>query len=139
MPILRNARKVEIYRDPTRYTCQVGATQLANGEVVLAHTFGSDTPSVMQLADGTLLCNFLMTAFVGRKAIFEDFGAQSDLLTSMRECDGVWLTRSADDGQTWAPAYKASVSPMRWGQPSDEPPIVQFVVGVRWDLADVQP
>ena len=62
-----------------------------------------------------------MTAFVGRKAIFEDFGAQSDVLTSMRECDGVWLTRSSDDGQTWEPAYKASVSPIGWGQPSDEP------------------
>ena len=89
MPTLRNARKFEIYRDSTRYTCQVGATQLANGDVVVVfnerrglahldfdsialirstdsgytwdpalskrtvwectHSFGSDTPSVMQV------------------------------------------------------------------------------------------
>ncbi len=160
MPSVKNARKVTIYRDPRRYTCQVGATQLANGDVVVifneargrahldfdsialvrstdnaeswdpathrmvwgcTHTFGSDTPSIMQLRDGTLLCNFLMTAFVDRKAIFEDLGPQSERLSAMRECDGVWLTRSDDNGETWAPAYKASVSPMRWGQPIDEP------------------
>ena len=62
-----------------------------------------------------------MTAFVDRKAIFEDFGPQSDTLSRMRECDGVWLARSGDNGETWAPAYKASVSPMRWAQPIDEP------------------
>jgi len=160
MPLVKNARKITIYQDPSRYTCQVGATQLANGDVVVifneargrahldfdsialvrskdnaqswdpsthrmvwecTHTFGSDTPSIMQLGDGTLLCNFLMTAFVDRKAIFEDFGPQSTALSRMRECDGVWLTRSEDNGETWAPAYKASVSPMRWGQPIDEP------------------
>ena len=85
------------------------------------HQFGSDTPSIMQLSDGTLLVNFVMTAFVNRKGIFDDLGPQSERLRDMREVDGVWLTRSGDNGQTWEPAYKASISPMRWGQPTDEP------------------
>ncbi|MCC7163530.1 MAG: exo-alpha-sialidase [Anaerolineae bacterium] len=160
MPRIKNAREMVIFKELNRYNCQIGATQLANGDVVviynkargLAHldfdsialvrskdngetwdplsermvwqctpTFGSDTPSVMQLSDGTLLCNFLMTAFVGTKGVFEDFGPQSNVLNAMRECDGVWLTRSNDNGETWTPAYKASVSPLRWGQPIDEP------------------
>lgn len=160
MALVKNARQVTLIQEPHRYNCQVGATQLANGDVVVVynksrglahldfdsialirstdngetwapatermvwestHTFGTDTPSVMQLRDGTLICNFLMTAFVGSKGIFEDLGPQSNVLLSMRECDGVWLTRSEDSGNTWAPAYKASVSPMRWGQPIDEP------------------
>lgn len=84
-------------------------------------TFGSDTPSITQLRDGTLLCNFVMTAFVGKTGISEDFGPQPNNLAPMRECDGVWLTRSANDGETWEPAYKASISPMRWYQPIDAP------------------
>jgi sialidase-1 len=155
----KNARTITIYKDLTRYNCQVGATQLQNGEVAvvfneargLAHldfdsiclirsrdngetwdpsskmtvwqctdTFGSDTPSIMQLKDGTLLCNFVTTAFVNKIALRDDFGPQYNPW-SMRECDGVWLTRSTDHGNTWSPAYKASVSPMRWSQPIDEP------------------
>lgn len=158
-PRARNAREIVIYQDPARYCCQVGATQLANGDVVIVynetpghahldfdsialirsrdngetwdpssrvtvwpmtHTFGSDTPSVRQLSDGTLLCNFVMTAFVGRQGILTDYGPQMRL-ANMRECDGVWLTRSTDNGHTWEPAYKASISPLRWGQPIDEP------------------
>ena len=147
-----------IHKDVTRYTCQVGVTQLAGGDVVVVfnktrgmehldfdsvllvrstdngrnwdpdtktvvwpctHHFGTDTPSIAQLSDGSLLVNFLMTSFIGRKGILEDYGPQSEHLRGMRELDGVWLTRSDDDGRTWEPAYKASVAPMRWGQPID--------------------
>jgi sialidase-1 len=83
-------------------------------------TFGSDTPSIMQMRDGTLLCNFVMTAFVNKVALRDDFGPQYNL-SGMRECDGVWLMRSTDNGATWSPAFKASISPLRWGQPIDEP------------------
>ena len=89
-----NKRKVTVYKDETRYTCQVGACQLDNGDIVVVfnetdgfahldfdslamirssdngetwdastkqtvwkntHQFGSDTPSIMQLSDGSLL------------------------------------------------------------------------------------
>jgi sialidase-1 len=86
----------------------------------VTHQFGSDTPSIKLLSDNTLLINFVMTAFVERKGILTDFGAQ-ERLANMRECDGVWLTRSTDWGKTWEAAYKASIAPMRWGQPIDEP------------------
>ncbi len=156
---IKNAEKVTIYKDESRYNCQVGACQLQNGEVVVifnemrglmhldfdsialmrsidggrtfdasqkvsvwpcTHHFGSDTPSIKQLRDGTLLCNFLMTAFVQQKGITEDFGPQSERLETMRELDGVWLTRSTDNGNSWEPAYKANVAPLRYGQPIDE-------------------
>jgi len=157
---IKNARKVTIYQDPSRFTCQVGATQLANGDIIVVYnetrglehldfdsialmrstdggeswdpssrvvvwpctrTFGSDTPSIVQLSDGTLLCNFVMTAHVNTIGIHEDSGPQSLRLGNIREKDGGWLTRSTDNGYTWAPPYKASVAPMRWGQPIDEP------------------
>ena len=155
---IRDAHQVTVYKDLSRYTCQVGATQLSNGDVVVVyneargmehldfdsimlvrsrdggeswdpatrtvvwpctHHFGSDTPSIVQLSDGTLMVNFVMTAFVGRKGILEDFGPQSENLGAMREADGVGVTRSADGGRSWEPAYKASVSPLRYGQPVD--------------------
>jgi len=100
-----------------------GATWDPDSKVMVwpcTHQFGSDTPSITQLSDGRLLVNFLMTAFVRRKGIHEDLGPQSEHLELMRELDGVWLTQSKDDGYTWEPAYKASVAPMRWGQPIDE-------------------
>ena len=95
--IMRNAEKLTLYHDPTRYTCQVGAAQLRNGDVGVvfnetsgyihpdfdsillirstdngqswdrsplvtvwpaSHHFGSDTPSIAQLSDGTLLVNY---------------------------------------------------------------------------------
>lgn len=156
----RNAELITIYQDLGRYTCQVGATQLQNGDVVvvfnetrgLEHldfdhislirsrdngrtwdpatksmiwqatdTFGSDTPSIMQLANDELIVNFVMTAHVYKKGIYEDVGPQSETrMNNMREKDGVWLMRSSDDGHTWSPPYKASVTPLRWGQPIDE-------------------
>lgn len=84
------------------------------------HHFGSDTPSIKQLSDGRVLANFLMTAFVERKGIQEDLGPQSEHLELMRQLEGPWLTSSDDDGYTWEPVYKASIAPMRWGQPADE-------------------
>ena len=84
------------------------------------HHFGADTPSVTQLSDGRLLANWVMTAFVERKGILEDLGPQSERLAAMREVDGAWLCESKDDGYSWGPAYKASIAPMRWGQPTDE-------------------
>ena len=156
---MKNARQVTIYKDLDTYTGQVGATQLANGDVVVifnemrgrqhldfdgialmrsldngetwdpstksmvwdyTHHFGADTPSIALLSDGRLLVNWVMTAFVGRKGILEDFGPQSERLEPMREGDGVWLCQSVDDGHTWEPAYKANLAPMRWGQPIDE-------------------
>jgi len=86
------------------------------------NTFGSDTPSIRLLRDNTLLINFVVTAFVLNlnQGISTDYGPQHRL-ENMRECDGVWLMRSSDWGHTWSDAYKASVSPMRWGQPVDEP------------------
>ena len=154
----RNARKVVIYTDPTRYNAHIGATQLTDGEVVVVfnqtrgmrhedfdsvmlvrstdngstwdpetkttvwpctHHFGSDTPSIAQLSDGTLLVNFLKTAFYERKGIYEDFGPQSERLAGLMEAQGPWITTSADNGYTWEPAYGASVAPMRSGQPID--------------------
>jgi hypothetical protein len=156
---IKNAEQITIYKDDSRYNCQVGACQLQNGEVVVifnemrglmhldfdsiallrstdrgqtfdpstkvsvwpcTHHFGSDTPSIRQLRDGTLLCNFLMTSFVQQKGIDEDFGPQSERLDTMRDLDGVWLARSYDNGHTWDTAYKASTAPMRYGQPIDE-------------------
>ncbi len=153
-----NAHQVTVYKDLSRYTCQVGAVQLDNGEVVVVyneargmehldfdsillvrsrdggetwdpatrtlvwpctHHLGSDTPSITQLRDGTLLVNFVITAFVRRKGILADWGPQSENLDAMREVDGVGVTRSRDRGRTWEPAYKASVSPLRYGQPID--------------------
>ena len=84
------------------------------------HHFGSDMPSIALLSDGRLLVSWVMTGFVGRKGILEDFGPQSERLENMRELDGIWLTESEDDGYTWAPAYKANVAPLRWGQVTDE-------------------
>jgi len=81
--------------------------------------FGSDTPSIAELADGTLLVNFVKTAFVNQKGVLEDLGPQSELLNEMREIEGVWLTRSGDGGATWSPIYKANAAPMRWAQPKD--------------------
>ena len=156
---IKNARQVTIYQDPTRYTCQVGLTQLANGDVVVVFNetrglehidfdsillvrstdngetwdpstktsvwpcilhFGSDTPSIAQLSDGSLLVNFLKTSFVRRKGILEDFGPQSENLDGLKESEGPWLNKSTDNGRTWGPAYAASVAPMRHGQPIDQ-------------------
>ena len=33
--IMKNAEKLTLYHDPSRYICQVGAAQLQNGEVVV--------------------------------------------------------------------------------------------------------
>lgn len=157
--MVKNAEVVTVYKDLTRYTCQVGATQLQNGDLVVifnemrglfhldfdsialvrstdngrtwdpktkvsvwpcTHHFGSDTPSIEQLSDGTLLVNFLMTTFVEQKGILEDFGPQSERLFHTRELDGAWLTKSTDNGYSWEPAYKASTAPLRWGQPKDQ-------------------
>ena len=106
--IMRNAEKLTLYHDPSRYTCQVGAAQLRNGDVVVVfnetsgyihpdfdsillirstdngqswdrspratvwpatHHFGSDTPSITQLSDGTLLVNYFQWAFVDQKGM----------------------------------------------------------------------
>ena len=154
-----NARKVTINKDPERYTSQVGAVQLSNGEVVVVFNecrgrthddsdnivllrstdngttwdpstqvvayqytrqFGTDTPSIQQLFDGTLIVNFVMTAHAFNRGITEDFGPQSDRYRYVRSKDGAWLTRSNDLGKTWEPAYKANIAPLRWGQPIDE-------------------
>ncbi len=155
----KNARQFTIHKDESRYTCQVGASQLHNGDIVVVFNdmrgrmhldfdsialvrstdngeswdpaskvsvwsctdhFGSDTPSVTQLVDGTLLVNFLMTSFVRRPGIFGDFGPQSVNLNQLDEKEGVWLARSADNGHTWREVYKASTAPVRWGQCVDE-------------------
>ena len=155
--IMKNAARLTLYHDPTRYTCQVGATQLRNGDVVVVfnetsgyihpdfdsillirstdngqswdqapvvtvwpatHHFGSDTPSITQLSDGTLLVNYFQWAFVDQKGMLDDFGPQ-DRPRGTRDVDGVGITTSTDNGYTWGQAYKANVAPMRWGQPID--------------------
>lgn len=159
-PEMQNPYKVTVYRDERRYTSQVGAVQLRNGEIAVVFNecrglqhddsdsivmvkssdnaatwdpatrvtvyqytdhFGTDTPSIAQVADGALLVNFVMTAHAFNRGITEDFGPQSDEQRSLlRTKDGAWLTRSDDDGATWEPAYKADIAPLRWGQPVDE-------------------
>ncbi len=155
--VMKNAEKITLYHDPSRYTCQVGAAQLQNGDVVVVfnetsgyihpdfdsillirstdngqswdrtpvvtvwpatHHFGSDTPSVTQLSDGTLLVNYFQWAFVDQKGMLDDFGPQ-DRPRGTRDVDGVGITASSDNGYTWGAAYKANVAPMRWGQPID--------------------
>jgi hypothetical protein len=109
---VRDRRQVTIYRDPSRYTMQVGAVQLDDGEILVVFNeararehldsdsialvrspdglawdpathatvwartehLGSDTPSIRRLSDGTLLCTFLMTAFVGKKGVLYELG-----------------------------------------------------------------
>jgi hypothetical protein len=157
---MRNVRKIIINHDPERYTGQVGAAQISNGEVLVvfnecrerrhddsdsiimlrssdngesfptskrqviypySHHFGTDTPSIVQLSDGSLVVNFVMSAQKFSRGITEDFGAQSEGgYQHMWDKDGVWLTRSFDLGKTWDPVYKADIAPLRYGQPIDE-------------------
>ena len=91
------------------------------------HHFGSDTPSIAQLSDGTLLVNYVQWAFVEQRGILEDYGPQ-ERPQSVREVDGVGIVTSTDNGYTWGPAFKANVAPMRWGQPIDN--VVELPDGV---------
>lgn len=81
--------------------------------------FGGNNPSINRLKDGTLLVFFLINSFDRRKGILEDFGAQSEELAKQRECEGIYFSRSTDNGYTWSPLYKGNTTPMRWGQPAD--------------------
>ena len=49
-----------------------------------SHHFGTDTPSIQQLSDGTLLVNFVMTAHAFNRGITEDFGPHPDGYTNVR-------------------------------------------------------
>ena len=156
-PGVKDARQLTIYQDLTHFTCQVGAAQLKNGDVVIVFNeargyrhldfdsislirsmdsgqtwdpatkvtvwpctdhLGSDTPSIAQLSDGSLLVNYVQWGFVEQKGILEDFGPQ-DRPEATRQVTGVGLVRSLDDGHTWEPSYLANIAPMRWGQPID--------------------
>jgi sialidase-1 len=154
----KNAEKFTITYDPTRFTCQVGATQIQNGDVLLVYNeargkehkdfdsiklvrsrdngvtwdtdatvtawpctyhVGSDTPSIVQLSDGTLILNFFQWAFVEQRGILEDLGPQ-ERPRATRTPDSVGLVTSTDNGHTWGEGYRANIAPMRWGQPIDE-------------------
>ena len=40
------------------------------------HHYGSDTPSIAELSDGSLMVNYVQRAFVNRKGIDTDLGPQ---------------------------------------------------------------
>ena len=122
--VAKNISRIEIFRESDHYCCQVGATQIANGDLIVVfnearglshqdfdsislvrskdngttwdrdgkiiawpctHHFGSDTPSITQLTDGTLIINYIQWAFVEQKGILEDLGPQARPMASRGE------------------------------------------------------
>ena len=81
---------------------------------------GTTDPAITCLSDGTVLIHFVVVSFLDKKGILEDMGPQSvGYVRGLRCWEGIFLTRSTDNGCTWSPTCKANTTPLRYGYAPD--------------------
>jgi hypothetical protein len=66
---------------------------------------GWNIAAICRLADGTLLVHANRWRYLSDGRI--------DWLAGKSEIDGIWLTRSIDNGRTWSPLEQVNIAPMR--------------------------
>lgn len=90
---------------------------------------GATDPAITCLSDGTVLIHFVIVSFLEKKGILEDMGPQSENFTRGLKCwEGIFLSKSTDDGHTWGSIYKVNTAPLRYGYATDS--VVELPDGV---------